>query len=59
MGASREGMKTYVELIQRKERELGTVMLTQQKLRTSTFQAYSCDREERGRPNDLRAVNKS
>ncbi len=30
-----EGMKAYVELIQRKERELGTDMLTHQKVRTS------------------------
>ena len=31
-----EGMKAYVELIQRRERELGTDMLTHQKVRTST-----------------------
>jgi isocitrate lyase len=31
-----EGMKAYVELIQRKERELGTDMLTHQKVRTTT-----------------------
>jgi isocitrate lyase len=31
-----EGMKAYVEIIQRKERELGTDMLTHQKVRVST-----------------------
>jgi isocitrate lyase len=30
-----DGMKVYVELIQRRERELGTDMLTHQKVRTS------------------------
>ena len=30
-----EGMKAYVEIIQRRERELGTDMLTHQKVRTS------------------------
>jgi isocitrate lyase len=30
-------MKAYVELIQRKERELGTDMLTHQKVRVSAF----------------------
>lgn len=32
-----DGMKAYVELIQRRERELGTDMLTHQKVRTSTL----------------------
>lgn len=31
-----EGMKAYVELIQRKERELGTDILTHQKVRITT-----------------------
>ena len=32
-----EGMKAYVELIQRKEREIGTDILTHQKVRITTI----------------------
>ena len=37
-----EGMKAYVELIQRKERELGTDMLTHQKVRTLNTSLSQC-----------------
>ena len=36
-----DGMKAYVELIQRKERELGTDMLTHQKVRISVSRRES------------------
>lgn len=38
---AKDGMKAYVEIIQRKERELGTDVLTHQKVRPSPTQSLS------------------
>jgi isocitrate lyase len=50
-----DGMKAYVELIQRKERELGTDMLTHQKVRiTTVFLSWI----RSGWSDDMRAVER-